>query len=476
DGTGTTLTINGNQYNINGGTLSGDGTNLFHSFTQFGLDANQIANFLSTPQIQNILGRVIGGDPSIINGLIQVTGSNANLYLMNPAGIIFGQDATLNVPADFFATTATGIGFGNNNWFNAFGSSDYQNLIGNPSQLAFDLAQPGTIINAGDLSLAPGQNLTLIGGTVVNTGTITTQNGTINIAAVPGTSLVKISQPGSLLSLEIEPPRDLQGNVLPFSALDLPTLLAGAGVETVLTLNSDNSVTVGNTGVTPGNVTIAGTIQAQSVNLFAANRVLPIPSDIPWVLTGDGTESAPTVTLFPQSPDDAKAFVFLDATVPDYQTLLYGGKSGTTTVVVMPRENGIEKVTDTLTGITGIDELHIVSEGNEGNFWLGNAFVSSENFGQYLQQFQSWGQSLSPRADILIYACLTALGESGNVLLNGIADITGADVAGSTDLTGNSALGGDWSLEESTGEIEATLAFRSDVLESYQEIFQIFTA
>ncbi|MDY7013659.1 MAG: filamentous hemagglutinin N-terminal domain-containing protein, partial [Cyanobacteriota bacterium] len=106
DGTGTTVTLNGNQFEIRGGTFSGDGANLFHSFEQFGLNAEQAVNFLSNPQIQNILGRVVGGDPSIINGLIQIAGGSSNLYLINPAGIAFGSGASLNVPADFFATTA----------------------------------------------------------------------------------------------------------------------------------------------------------------------------------------------------------------------------------------------------------------------------------------------------------------------------------------------------------------------------------
>ncbi|MFP4103372.1 filamentous hemagglutinin N-terminal domain-containing protein, partial [Coleofasciculus sp.] len=123
DSTGTTVTQNGNQFDIHGGTLSKDGANLFHSFQEFGIDSDQIANFLATPDLRNILGRVIGENPSIIDGLIQMTGGTANLYLMNPAGIVFGANAQLNVPADFTATTATGIGFGNN-WFNAFGDND----------------------------------------------------------------------------------------------------------------------------------------------------------------------------------------------------------------------------------------------------------------------------------------------------------------------------------------------------------------
>jgi len=242
DGTGTTVLPNSNQFTIDGGTLSGDGINLFHSFEQFGLDTHQIANFLSTPTIQNILGRVAGGDASVINGLIQVGGSNANLYLMNPAGLVFGPGASLNVSGDFFATTATGIGFGNSHWFNAFGSNNYQSLNGNPVQFAFDLAQPGVVLNAGNLTLNSWQNLTLLGGLAINTGAIAAPEGTITLAAVPGTSLVRIAQPGSLLSLEIEPPRDASGQILPFSALSLPQLLTGSGVETGLSVTPDNRV------------------------------------------------------------------------------------------------------------------------------------------------------------------------------------------------------------------------------------------
>ena len=89
DGTNTVVTPDGNRYDISGGSLSPEGANLFHSFTQFGLSEGQTANFLTNPNIQNILGRITGGNPSLINGLIKVTGGNSNLFLMNPAGMIF---------------------------------------------------------------------------------------------------------------------------------------------------------------------------------------------------------------------------------------------------------------------------------------------------------------------------------------------------------------------------------------------------
>ncbi|MEA5468711.1 CHAT domain-containing protein [Spirulina sp. 06S082] len=246
DGTGTTVNLTGDNFTIDGGSRSGDGTNLFHSFEQFGLNSGQVAEFLSNPQIQNILSRIVGGDPSIINGLIEVTGGNSNLYLLNPAGIVFGSGASLNVPGDFTATTATGIGFGGNHWFNVSGSNNYTDLNGNPAQFAFDLEQPGTIVNAGNLTLNPEQNLTLLGGAVINTGTLTTEGGNILIAAVPGSSTIRIYQPGHLLSLEIEPPRDSQGNLAAFQAIDLPELLTGT--DTGITANGEETVQFNDSG------------------------------------------------------------------------------------------------------------------------------------------------------------------------------------------------------------------------------------
>ncbi|MEQ9481939.1 filamentous hemagglutinin N-terminal domain-containing protein, partial [Coleofasciculus sp. F4-SAH-05] len=272
DGTGTQVTQTGTQWDIDGGSLSADGANLFQSFQEFGLDAGDVANFLSTPAIQNILGRVVGGNASLIDGLIQVTGGNANLFLINPAGIVFGNNAQLNVMGDFTATTATGIGFGENLWFNAFGENNYETLIGTPNQFAFDSSQPGSLVNAGDLAVTEGQNLTLLGGIVVNTGAITAPGGTITIAAVPGENLVRISQPGNLLSLEIETRQDSTGQILPVSPLDLAALLTGDDSETVetgLTVTPTQQVQLAESEITipqeAGTAIISGSLDVSDV-------------------------------------------------------------------------------------------------------------------------------------------------------------------------------------------------------------------
>jgi len=290
DGTGTVVTPDENRIDIHGGTLSGDGANLFHSFERFGLDSDQTANFLTLPQIHNILGRVTGGSPSMINGLIQVTGGNSNLFLMNPAGIVFGSNSQLNVPASFTATTATGIGFGENNWFNAFGGNDYQKLVGSPSIFAFDLSQPGSIINAGNLAVSNGQSLALLGSGTFSTGQLTAPGGNIILAAVPGESLVRISQTGHLLSLEISLPRDKDGLLLPLTTLDLPALLTVAteSVETGLSVSPDGTVKLSGSGfnMDSGDVS-AKNVTAQTATLSAANNLTLVESQLRT--TGDLT-------------------------------------------------------------------------------------------------------------------------------------------------------------------------------------------
>ena len=290
DGTGTIVRQNGSQFNINGGQISEDKTNLFHNFERFGLDAGQIANFQSQAGIENIFSRVSGGQVSFINGLIQVTGANSNLFLINPAGIIFGSNAQLNVPADFTATTANGIGFGDY-WLLASQENNWRSLVGTPSKFIFELEPVGanhssnnlsvenpalqngspleqTIVNLGNLAVTPGHDLTLLGGTVLNSGKLS--GGNIAIAAVaPGSvvereliasatpdnsekSILRISQPGHLLSLDIQvnsPSTFISpANISP---ANIPNLLAGGAAShaTGIQVHGDGTVELTGSGI-----------------------------------------------------------------------------------------------------------------------------------------------------------------------------------------------------------------------------------
>jgi filamentous hemagglutinin family protein len=101
---------------IDGGASRG--ANLFHSFLQFNLDAGQQVYFASPTGIENIITRVTGANPSNILGTLGVNGS-ANLFLINPNGILFGPNARLDLSGSFFANTASSIVFADGNQFSA---------------------------------------------------------------------------------------------------------------------------------------------------------------------------------------------------------------------------------------------------------------------------------------------------------------------------------------------------------------------
>ncbi|MEM8641160.1 MAG: CHAT domain-containing protein [Cyanobacteria bacterium P01_G01_bin.54] len=456
DGTGTTIQYNGNTYHINGGTQAG--ANLFHSFETFGLSPGEIANFRSHPSLVNILGRVTGGDPSVIEGLLQVSGSNANLYLMNPVGIVFGANAQLNVGGDFFATTANQICF-ESDCFNAVGVNDYAALSGNPTTLGFLQAQPGGLLNAGILDVHKGKSIHLSGGTVVNLGQILAPGGMATVAAVPGARRVRLNQPGDLLSLEVTDTVLTEG----IEPLALPGLLTGIGRDSALLPSAGSGATTEGLPL-QGDVVIEGGIAAAQVDLYATGQVVPHNAGL---IQGDTR----VVRFTPdgENPDQA---VFIDPRADHPEQLLYGAEAGTVSQIIGREKNGIGVISEQLSAIhDSIGELAsvaIVAEGNAGNFWLGNQWLRSETIAQHQHQLQTWGAALTENADILLYSCFTALGATGDALVSSLARFTGADVAASVDVTGSADYGGNWHLETATGSIEANNPFTPETLDHWQ--------
>lgn len=152
-----------NSCEINEGTIAGQ--NLFHSFEEFNLSTGSNVYF-ADPGVANIFSRVTGNNPSTISGTLGVMGGDANLFLLNPNGIMFGEGATLDLNGSFFATTADQIQFGEN----AFSAIPEQQenlalLSIDPSALFFNqMGQNGSIILEGaELTAPEGKNLTLLG-------------------------------------------------------------------------------------------------------------------------------------------------------------------------------------------------------------------------------------------------------------------------------------------------------------------------
>ncbi len=254
-GTGTAVEVIGDRTNISGGQLSGDSTNLFHRFEQFDLTAPETANFESPAHVQNIFGSIESAGASLIDGTLQVSGSEANLYLMNPAGILMGPSAQLNLSGGFTATTATSIGFAQGQFGQT--GSDYSYLTGAPTSFHFEAADIGHLINAGQLQVSEGSFINLIGDTVVNTGVLSAPDGSITVAAVRGDRWVRIGQENQIVTLEIQANELLPSNVSSVESAQIAPskigeLLTGSSLAhaTELTTDAQGNVRLGSVDVT----------------------------------------------------------------------------------------------------------------------------------------------------------------------------------------------------------------------------------
>ena len=198
----TSSTSNGAlRQQIDGGAIRG--INLFHSFSNFNIAAGQSVYFQNPIGVRNIISRVTGGNPSNIEGTLGVTGGTANLFLLNPSGIIFGANARLDVGGSFVATTATAIQFGTQGVFSSSAPTSPPLLTVNPSAFWFNQAAHGSIVNrsivpldAGGqgLQVPDGQSLLLLGGNVtLDGGGANTAGGRVELGAVAGTGTVALS-------------------------------------------------------------------------------------------------------------------------------------------------------------------------------------------------------------------------------------------------------------------------------------------
>ncbi|BAZ02746.1 filamentous hemagglutinin outer membrane protein [Tolypothrix tenuis PCC 7101] len=218
--------FNGTPNEVIGGGAQ-RGQNLFHSFREFNVGENRGAYFfVFDPNIQNILARVTGSNRSDILGILgtrqvidgDLFRSNANLFLMNPNGIVFGENASLDIGASFYATTANGIQFGNQGNFSATNPQTPEVLTVNPSALFFNQINQNAAIqnnsiapagispsglNASGLRVPDGKSLLLIGSDIkMDGGRLRAYGGRVELGGLSAVGNINLQLDGNNFSLE----------------------------------------------------------------------------------------------------------------------------------------------------------------------------------------------------------------------------------------------------------------------------------
>ena len=162
--------------------------------------------------------------------------------------------------------------------------------------------------------------------------------------------------------------------------------------------------------------------------------------------------------------------VFVDSRVENYQLLLAGIDPAAEVIILHPNQDGIEQITAVLSQRQTIESLHIISHGEAGSLQLGNTELNSNNLHHYASTIEQWQIALTENADLLLYGCNIATGNLGQSFVANLAQLTQADIAASTNLTGAATLGGNWDLEFTTGTIETNLPFTQTALNDYTGI------
>ena len=199
--TNTTLTPIDTGIRIDDGDRAG--ANLFHSFEQFSILNGSEAFFNNANDIVNIFSRVTGGNISTIDGLLRANGT-ANLFLLNPAGIIFGKNAQLDIGGSFLSSTADSIVFSDGVKFLATGSDEPPLLTIN-MPIGLNLGNnPGDIVNrsynGNGLEVATGESITLVGGNInLEGGRLFAPEGRVELGGLSAAGKVGINADGSLI-------------------------------------------------------------------------------------------------------------------------------------------------------------------------------------------------------------------------------------------------------------------------------------
>ena len=216
--------------------------------------------------------------------------------------------------------------------------------------------------------------------------------------------------------------------------------------------------------------TVADTAQADSHT--TADAAKPPVAEKPVASQDTHGQADATPAVAPVAVP-GQSVVFVDSRVKDADSLLKGVAPGTQVVQLDATKDGLQQIADYLDTHQGISSVQIIAHGNAGDLWLGNSYLSADNVAARSAVLAEIGKDMNVGGDILIYGCYTAEGERGLNFVDSLAQLTGRDVAASSNRTG---VGGDWDLEIATGNIESANVLSKMAMSDYEWGLATWTA
>ncbi|NEQ50914.1 MAG: DUF4347 domain-containing protein [Leptolyngbya sp. SIO3F4] len=174
----------------------------------------------------------------------------------------------------------------------------------------------------------------------------------------------------------------------------------------------------------------------------------------------------PTDSSATQNSLQISSIAFVDSKVTQADDLLQNLQANTV-ILLNDRSSGIDQITQTLAQYTNLESVHIFSHGSQGKLQLGDSIFSQTSLSDYEAELESWQNAFSQEGDLLFYGCNLAAA-NGFDFVEQISQLTQTDVAASDDITGHASLFGDWTLEKTTGTIEAAIAIDQATQLAYQ--------
>lgn len=220
--------------------------------------------------------------------------------------------------------------------------------------------------------------------------------------------------------------------------------------------------------------------------LLAGDAGVAVANSVDFVEVGSPAENAAHLPTAAAANDaiakDAgqsiatRSIVFVDSEVADHDLLSSAVSPGAEVILLSINQDAISQITETLASRHNVASIHIVSHGAAGQLQLSGEIVDAATIQSHAEQLAKWSFSLTPDADILLYGCEVGAGSGGEALLRSIANLTGADVAASIDISGARSQGANWALEKTIGQIESGLAFQANVLARYKHTLPVNTS